>query len=151
MQCILFFHFSVEWYLLLPLLTYLLSKAICGRSLSIYHNDGHNTFPWNIDITDCTAVHRWRRRSSLTSVVTRPLLRKKETGLSTLPRKGKSKAIQLQAWTGPEGSRRLRHPDIKTMAHECGKVVSPTHRSHLSSSKYSWYSFLLGAESTPGP
>jgi len=29
--------------------------------------------------------------------------------------KGKSKAIPLQAWTGPEGSRRLRFPDIKTI------------------------------------
>ena len=28
--------------------------------------------------------------------------------------KGKGKAIQLQAWTGPEGSRRLRLPDFKT-------------------------------------
>jgi len=25
------------------------------------------------------------------------------------------KAIQLQAWTGPEGSRRLRLPDFKTI------------------------------------
>jgi hypothetical protein len=29
--------------------------------------------------------------------------------------KGKGKAIQLQAWTGPEGSRRLRLPDFKTV------------------------------------
>jgi hypothetical protein len=28
---------------------------------------------------------------------------------------GKSKAIPLQAWTGPEGSRRLGLPDIKTI------------------------------------
>ena len=27
----------------------------------------------------------------------------------------KSKAIPLQAWTGPEGSRRLRLPDFKTV------------------------------------
>jgi len=27
----------------------------------------------------------------------------------------KGKAIQLQAWTGPEGSRRLRLPDFKTI------------------------------------
>jgi len=39
--------------------------------------------------------------------------------------KGKGKAIPLQAWTGPEGSMRLRHPDFK--AHKVGKVVSPTH------------------------
>jgi len=28
--------------------------------------------------------------------------------------KGKGKAIPLQAWTGPEGSRSLRLPDFKT-------------------------------------
>jgi hypothetical protein len=27
---------------------------------------------------------------------------------------GKGKAIPLQTWTGPEGSRRLRFPDFKT-------------------------------------
>jgi len=29
--------------------------------------------------------------------------------------KGESKAIPLQAWTGPEGSRSLRLPDFKTI------------------------------------
>jgi hypothetical protein len=29
--------------------------------------------------------------------------------------KGKGKAIPLQAWTGPEGSRSLRFPDFKTI------------------------------------
>ena len=33
----------------------------------------------------------------------------------TRPSKGKGKAIPLQAWTGPEGSRRLRLPDFKTV------------------------------------
>ena len=36
-------------------------------------------------------------------------------------------------------------------AHEGGKVVSPTHRPPLPPRKYSWYSFLLETESTPGP
>ena len=36
-------------------------------------------------------------------------------------------------------------------AHEGGKVVSPTHRPPLLPRKYFWYSFLLEAESTPGP
>jgi len=30
-------------------------------------------------------------------------------------REGKGKAIPLQAWTGPEGSKRLRLPDFKTV------------------------------------
>jgi len=29
--------------------------------------------------------------------------------------KGKGKAIPLQTWTGPKGSRRLRLPDFKTI------------------------------------
>jgi len=29
--------------------------------------------------------------------------------------KGKGKVIPLQAWTGPEGARRLRLPDFKTI------------------------------------
>jgi hypothetical protein len=28
---------------------------------------------------------------------------------------GKGKSIPIQAWTGPEGSRRLRIPDFKTI------------------------------------
>jgi hypothetical protein len=36
-------------------------------------------------------------------------------------------------------------------AHEGGKVVSPKHRPPLPPRKDSWYSFLLEAESTPGP
>jgi len=45
--------------------------------------------------------------------------------------KGKGKAVPLQAWSGPEGSRKLRFPYFMTMAQECGKVVSLTHRPHL--------------------
>ena len=35
--------------------------------------------------------------------------------------------------------------------HEGGKVISPTQRPPLPPRKYSWYSFLLEAESTPEP
>ena len=41
------------------------------------------------------------------------------------------KAVQLQAWGGPEGSRKLRFPDFMTMAQDGGKVVSLTHRPPL--------------------
>jgi len=61
------------------------------------------------------------------------------------------KSVPLQAWTGPESSRKLRFPDFVTTAHDGGKVVSLTHRPPLPPRKYSWYSFLLEAESTPGP
>ena len=43
----------------------------------------------------------------------------------------KDKAIPLQAWTGPEGSRRMRLIDFKTVAHEGGKVVILLHRLPL--------------------
>jgi len=45
--------------------------------------------------------------------------------------KKKSKAALLQAWSGPEGSRKLRLPDFMTMAQDGGKVVSLTHRPPL--------------------
>jgi len=40
----------------------------------------------------------------------------------------KGKAVPLQAWTGPEGSRRLRLPDFVTTSRDGGKVGSLTHR-----------------------
>jgi hypothetical protein len=46
--------------------------------------------------------------------------------------KGKSKAVPLQAWSVPDGSRKLRFPDFLTTAQDGdGKVVSLTHRPHL--------------------
>jgi hypothetical protein len=41
------------------------------------------------------------------------------------------KAVPLQAWSGPEGSRMLRFPDFITTAQDGGKVVSLTHRPSL--------------------
>jgi hypothetical protein len=37
----------------------------------------------------------------------------------------------FKAWTGPEGSRKLRLPDFVTTAQDGGKVVSLTHRPPL--------------------
>jgi len=48
------------------------------------------------------------------------------------------KAFPLQAWSDPEGSRKLSLPDYMTTAQDCGTVVSPTH----------WPSLLPG--NTPG-
>jgi hypothetical protein len=45
--------------------------------------------------------------------------------------KGKGKAVPLQAWSGPEGSRKLRFPDFLTTAQCGGKAISLTHRPHL--------------------
>jgi len=43
----------------------------------------------------------------------------------------KSKAMPLQACSGPEDSRKLRCPDFMTTAQDGGKVVSLTHRPSL--------------------
>ena len=45
--------------------------------------------------------------------------------------KVKGKSVPLQAWSGPEGSRKLRFPDFMTTAQKGGKVISLTHRQHL--------------------
>ena len=45
--------------------------------------------------------------------------------------KGKGKAVPLQAWSDPEGSRKLRFPDFMTTAQDGGKVVSLMHRPPL--------------------
>jgi hypothetical protein len=43
---------------------------------------------------------------------------------------GKAKAVPLQAWSGPEGFRKLRFPDFITTAQDGGKVSLP-HRPPL--------------------
>jgi hypothetical protein len=40
-------------------------------------------------------------------------------------------AAPLQAWSVPEGSKKLRFPDLMTMAQDGDKVVSLTHRPPL--------------------
>ena len=45
----------------------------------------------------------------------------------------RGKAIPLEAWTGPEGPRKLRFPDFMTTAQDVGKVVNLTHRPPLPS------------------
>jgi len=62
----------------------------------------------------------------------------------------KGNTVPLQAWSGPEGSRKLRFPDYTTTAQDGGKVVSLTYRPPLPPGNTPWYSFLLEAESTPG-
>jgi len=45
--------------------------------------------------------------------------------------RGKGKSVPLQTSTGSEGSRKLRFPDLVTMAQDGGKVVSLKHRPPL--------------------
>jgi len=64
----------------------------------------------------------------------------------------KGKGNTIQAWTGPEGSRRLKRPEfldnqhikvVRLSALRTGRLYTPW--------KYCWYSFLLEAGSTPVP
>jgi len=48
-----------------------------------------------------------------------------------LTQMSKGKAVPLQAWSGPEGSRKLRFLDFMTTAQDGGKVFSITHRLPL--------------------
>ena len=58
----------------------------------------------------------------------------------------KGKAVPLQAWSGPECSRKLRFPDFMTTAQGGGKFAPAA----FTPRKFSWYSFLLEAVSTTG-
>jgi hypothetical protein len=49
----------------------------------------------------------------------------------------RDKAVPLQAWSDPDGSRKLRFPDFVTTAQDGGKVVSLTHRPPLPPGKTS--------------
>ena len=64
--------------------------------------------------------------------------------------KKKGKAVPLQTWTGPEGSKKLRFPDFVTTVQDGGRL-SALRTGRLFPRKYSWFSFLLEAESTPEP
>jgi hypothetical protein len=45
--------------------------------------------------------------------------------------KVKGKSVPLQAWSGPEDSRKLRFPDFMTTAQHGGKFVSLTYQPYL--------------------
>jgi hypothetical protein len=61
------------------------------------------------------------------------------------------KGVPLQARCGPEGSRRFRLPHFHDIRHLKLARLSPSRTGRLYPKECSLYSFLLGAESTPGP
>ena len=63
-----------------------------------------------------------------------------------------SKSCPITGLDKPLGLQEVEAPRIsRQSAHEGGNFVSPTHRPPLPHREDSWYSFLLQAESTPGP
>jgi len=50
--------------------------------------------------------------------------------ITSLQEKDKGKAIPLQAWSGPEGSRKLRFPDFMATAQDGGRL-SALHTGHI--------------------
>jgi len=67
--------------------------------------------------------------------------------LSTFTLKGKCKTIPVQAMTGPEGPEVWGIQISRHVTREGSKVVNQLPLLHR---KYSWYSFLLEVELTPG-
>jgi hypothetical protein len=64
----------------------------------------------------------------------------------------KGKAIPVTGREGPQGFEMSRFPYfLENTLTDGGKVVSLTRRPPFITQEDSWYSFLLEAESTPGP
>jgi hypothetical protein len=82
-----------------------------------------------VHLTECTVTH--------------------EHSISTLS--DKVKQSHYRPGSGPEGCRRLRLPDFKTISTWRWQGCQPSTPATFTPRKYSWYSFLLEAESTPGP
>jgi hypothetical protein len=59
---------------------------------------------------------------------------------------GEGKAVPVQAWIGPEGSRILRLPGFSDIRHRKVARSLALHTGHLYSRKNSGYSFLLEAK-----
>ena len=64
--------------------------------------------------------------------------------------RGKGKAVPLQAWSGPDGSRKLRFPDFVTTAQDGGRL-SALRTGRLYPQEMLLVLILLEDESTPRP
>jgi len=74
-------------------------------------------------------IHRCQKIHATFSGVM-PFTRDAKISSGVLVGKGKGKSVPLQAWSGPEGSRKFGIPDCVTAARDVGKV-SLTHRPPL--------------------
>jgi len=73
----------------------------------------------------------FRRRPPHKYILFCVFVRLPDNGIISQPKHIIGKAVPLQAWSGPEGSRKLRFPDFMTTAQDSAKVVSLTHRPPL--------------------
>ena len=72
-------------------------------------------------------LYSWHMK--VVSPTHRPRARNRTVSNGDVKKKGK--AVPLQAWSGPEGSRKVTFPDFMTTAQDGGTVVSLMHRSRL--------------------
>jgi hypothetical protein len=92
------------------------------NDFSVYHLPLYYKYEYLIQDRSCTTV---RRTQGVKHNDVGHIIFEKYTYT------GKGKAVPLQAWIGPEGSRKLRFPDFLTTAQDGSKVVSHTPRPHL--------------------
>ena len=141
----------IDWAIVVTEVIHSLGKATFKTPATIYMAVSVTMVSNLVDEWQVNELRRWR--SSLLGHVTGLLQAPQLTAGVLLPQsvRGKSKAVPLQAWTGPEGSRRLRLPDFKTIGTWRWWGCQPYAPANFTPRKYSWYSFLLQAESTPRP
>jgi hypothetical protein len=90
-----------------------------SRKLSI-RNSGNVLYESSIGYTDASKTYHTANATIF--------LRMKPRGSKHA---GKKKTVPLQAWSGPEGCRKLRFPDLMKTSKDGGKVVSLMHRPPL--------------------
>jgi hypothetical protein len=85
-------------------------------------------------ILDLRAISWWNNNAKAVLILWKAWgdkQRQLQVSLGTSILFGSLKTVLLQAWSGPEGSGKLRFPDFMTMAQDGGKVVSLTHQPPL--------------------
>jgi hypothetical protein len=85
----------------------------------------------NSEFQDSSICVLWIQNALRTSHITVYDRRESKYRRQISNSKAKGKAVLLQAWSGPKGSRKLRFPYFMIIAQEGSKVVSLTHWPHL--------------------
>jgi len=85
-----------------------------------------------IIMKDCIAVVKVRRHLTVSAASNEEFnLKNVLYSVNTQLYTSKGKVISLQAWSGPEGSRKLMLPDFMTKAQDGVKIVNLTHQPPL--------------------